>query len=364
MMKVFKILVIIGFIGSALVAWFTYEYFEQPLALKSDTIITVTQGDSMRSIGRDLYNKEVLSSIDTFVLWSRILKQGKYLKTGEYNIPVGTSMAGLFAILKSGKSIGYRVVVPEGSNMFDVALLLEKAELCSAANFLKVATNRKFVKSLLGEGASSLEGYLFPDTYFFTKVDGAKLIATKMVHRFDDKYLQVQKPEGWSRQQFVTLASIIEKETGAPFERPKISSVFHNRLQKGMRLQTDPTVMYAKLLKSGQIQTNISKADLSMEHPYNTYMHKGLPPGPISNPGIESLQAAAHPETTDFLFFVSKNDGTHVFTTTYKEHTSAVSAYQVNPKAREGKSWRDLKKKIVAPQPSAPPKKIKFKNTF
>lgn len=344
MMRVIKVFALVGMIGFALIAWLTHEYYQQPLSTPADTIVTVTVGDSLRGIGQDLYNKQVLSSVDMFVMWGRVFRHDRYLKTGEYAIPVGTSMAGLFEILRSGKSIGYKVVVPEGSNMFEVAQFLEQANLVPAKEFLKLVTNKKFIKSVLNEDASSLEGYLFPDTYFFTKVDGVKLIANKMVQRFNDKYLRISRPQGWTRAQHVTLASIIEKETGAPFERRKISSVFHNRLQKKMRLQTDPTVIYAKLLRTGAQNMNITKADLLADHPYNTYTRGGLPPGPIANPGIEALQAATSPEATEFLFFVSKNDGTHTFTKTYKEHLSAVGTFQLDAKARQGKSWRDLKK--------------------
>jgi len=397
-MKFVRILLIVALAGAAFVAWFTYDYYSAPLPLTAETIVTVTAGDSLRGIGKDLYNKQVIGNVDIFVMWARLFHHDRALKTGEYAVPLGTSMAGLFDILRSGKSIGYKVVVPEGSNMYDIAKVLEDTKLCSADDFLKIVTNRKFVKAQIGEDTSSLEGYLFPDTYFFTKVDGCKLIAAKMVERFNDKLLRVKAPQGWTRHQFVTLASIIEKETGAPFERPKISSVFHNRLEKKMRLQTDPTVLYAKVLRTGEAQSNISKADLTTDHPYNTYTRSGLPPGPISNPGLEALDAAAHPATTPYLFFVSKNDGTHIFTSTYKDHESAVGQYQLNSKAREGKSWRDLKKtpahdtvmdaatttpvktKAAAPKPApakpAPkpaakkpasdnqPKKIKFQNTF
>jgi UPF0755 protein len=347
-MKFLRGLIVLCLAMGAFIGWLTYEYYSAPWPMTAETIVTVTAGDSLRGIGQDLYNKQVIPSVQTFVMWARLFRHDRNIKTGEYAIPTNTSMAGLFKILRSGKSIGYKVVVPEGSNMYEVAKFLEDANLCMAGDFLKIVTNRKFVKAQLDEDAASLEGYLFPDTYFFTKVDGCRLIAAKMVQRFKDKVLRVPPPPGWSRKQFVTLASIIEKETGAPFERGKISSVFHNRLQKGMRLQTDPTVMYAKILRTGEPDNNISKADLQTDHPYNTYMRKGLPPGPISNPGLEALDAAAHPENTPYLFFVSKNDGTHVFTSDYKDHNAAVGAYQLNAKARAGHSWRELKTKPAA----------------
>ena len=168
-----------------------------------------------------------------------------------------------------------------------------------------------------------------------------------MVGHFLERFKRVGSMSGWTRHEIVTLASIIEKETGAPFERLQISSVFHNRLKKKMRLQTDPTVIYARLLRTGNYHLSISRADLKTDHPYNTYTRKGLPPGPISNPGTAALKAVVNPADTDFLYFVSRNDGTHVFSKNYKDHSSAVTSFQMDPKAREGKSWRDLNKRNV-----------------
>ena len=155
---------------------------------------------------------------------------------------------------------------------------------------------------------------------------------------------------GWSPRQILTLASIVEKETGAPEERPLVASVFHNRLRKGMLLQTDPTIIYGKAKETGKIVLNITRADLTRYTPYNTYVIKGLPPGPIANPGKAALQAVVHPAQSDYLYFVSKNDGTHQFSTDLAAHNAAVRKFQLDPKAREGKSWRDLKSKGVRPE--------------
>jgi UPF0755 protein len=328
---------------AALIMWQSHEYFQAQLPLDSYRIITVNAGDPLRVLAQDLEDKEIISSADTFVLWARFWGHDKKIKTGEYGVPPKTTLAGLFGILLSGKSLGHRIVVPEGYNMFEIADMLEKEGLCKAVDFLKLARNRKFIKPLLNEDVSSLEGYLFPDTYFFTKSDGAKVIAKRMVGRFLARYENVPRLEGWSRNEVVTLASIIEKETGASSERKLISSIFHNRLKKKMRLQTDPTVIYGKVLKTGQPESNISKLDLVTDNPYNTYTRKGLPPGPIANPGVEAMTAAVQPEVSNFLFFVSKNDGTHQFSESYRDHDKAVNSYQRDRRAREGKSWRDLK---------------------
>jgi UPF0755 protein len=345
-LKLIKYFFILCLVIAAVVLWQAYGYYAAPLPSQSYRIVTVSAGDSLRALAFDLEEKDIIESADIFVLWARIFGHDKKIRSGEYGIPPKTTMASLFQILRSGKSLGHRVVVPEGYNMFEVADIIEKEGLAKSSDIMLLVTNRKFIKSVLGEDQSSLEGYLFPDTYFFTKVDGPRIIVKRMVDRFLAKFASVPQREGWTRHEIVTLGSIIEKETGASSERKTISSVFHNRLEKNMKLQTDPTVMYGKALKQGQWSQNISKMDLQTDTPYNTYTRKGLPPGPISNPGVEAMTAAVDPISTSFLFFVSRNDGTHQFSESYGDHTKAVGAFQLNEKAREGKSWRDLSKRI------------------
>ncbi len=346
-MRFLKWILVIALVVSAFVAWQTQDYYSKALPHTAYRIITVTDNDTLREVAQQLYDKEMIGSVEVFVMWARIFGHDKKMKSGEYGVAVGTTLNGLFEILRSGKSLGHRLIVPEGTNLFEIGAKLEELSLCKKEEFVKLATSKKFIKTIFSEELSSLEGYLFPDTYFFTKVDGCRTIARRLVLRFLDKFKKIATRTGWTRHQIVTLASIIEKETGAGFERPQISSVFHNRLQKKMRLQTDPTVMYARLLKTGSYQSNITKSDLLADHPYNTYKRSGLPPGPISNPGLEALSAAVQPASTEYLYFVSKNDGTHVFSKNYKDHSSAVTSYQIDPKARAGKSWRDLSKRTV-----------------
>lgn len=344
-MRALKYVLLFLVLGLSLVSWLGYQYFQKPLPMPAYRIVSVKAGDSLRAIGNDLYDKEVISSVEEFLVWGRVFSHHKSIRTGEYGIPVGTTMNQLFAIIKSGKSLGYRLGIPEGSNTLEIAQRLEETKLCTAKEFLKVINDKKFIQSALGEKVSSLEGYLFPDTYFFTKIDGPKVIARKLVQRFKDKTAHLKIPPGWTRHQIVTLASIIEKETGAPEERPLISSVFHNRLEKKMKLQTDPTVIYAKYLETGVYEMKISRDDLMYMHPYNTYRIKALPPGPISNPGYEAIEAAINPAESEYLFFVSRNNGTHVFSKDYKDHVKAVGAFQLDADARRGKSWRDLQKR-------------------
>jgi UPF0755 protein len=201
----------------------------------------------------------------------------------------------------------------------------------------------------LGVDEQTLEGYLYPETYSFTHYSGDRVILKTMVDKFkevwnrDLKMMADQK--NMSMHDVVTLGSIIEKETGAPEERPIISSVFHNRLKMGMKLQSDPTVIYGK---KGD-KRNITKQDLLTPSPYNTYTLPGLPVGPIANPGKDSMMAAINPSDSRFLYFVSQNNGTHVFTSNYKDHQKAVTKYQLDPAAREGHSWRERLAKPPAP---------------
>lgn len=213
-------------------------------------------------------------------------------------------------------------------------------------NFLKRVRDPQYTQNLIGEPASSLEGYLFPETYNYTKYTSLDELIRAMVSRFQAVYRDVSKDYKGplSRYQVVTLASVIEKETGAPQERELISSVFHNRLKKGMRIQSDPTIIYGYWVETGEPLRNIRKSDIRRPTPYNTYTVKALPIGPVANPGREALRAAMFPADSEYFYFVSRNDGTHIFTTNYKDHLQAVKDYQLNRSAREGKSWRDLSK--------------------
>jgi UPF0755 protein len=245
----------------------------------------------------------------------------------------------LLRVLTSGKSVLHAVHIPEGFDIDQIADELASKNLVAREDFIKLARDPHMAK-LLGVDENSLEGYLYPETYSFTHFTGDRVILKTMVDKFREVYNREIKfaanKTGVSMHQVVTLASMIEKETGAPEERPLISSVFHNRLQFGMKLQSDPTVIYGK---KGD-KKNITHKDLVTPTPYNTYTIKGLPIGPICNPGKDALIAAIEPASTKYLYFVSRNDGTHVFTTSYDQHRAAVVKFQVDPKAREGKSWR------------------------
>lgn len=311
-----------------------------------DVVYEVKQGQSFNSIARDLHQQGVLKNVEAFTVYAKVTRQIPKIKAGEYRFNTAMTPPEIMSVMTSGQSIARTITIPEGYSVFEIADLLEARGFAKRKDIVKLAFDKKFVAKLLGEPQASLEGYLYPETYNFTKYMGAEKILTEMVRLFLANFEQVPKPYPfeWNRHQVVTMASIIEKETGAPHERQLISSVFSNRIKKNMRLQTDPTIIYAKALQMGKIVIDIRRADLTMNHPYNTYMKSGLPPGPISNPGKEALKAAVNPAISEFLYFVSQNDGTHIFSETYEKHEEAVRRFQLNRKAREGKSWRDLTK--------------------
>lgn len=335
------------------VAYLGYTFLNTPPnPVAQDVVYEVTQGKGFNIIAQDLERQGLVKNALFFTAYARIKGQRSKVKVGEYLLRTNMLPEEVLAMITSGKSIARSFTVSEGLSIYEIAELYQKDGFGTAVEFLSLAKDPEFVKSLLGEQQESLEGYLFPETYMLTKYTDTRTLLSNMVKRFLYVYKEVLPEslvQGWSRHQIVTLASIIEKETGAPEERPRISSVFHNRLLRKMRLQTDPTVIYGKAESSGKIEINITRADLLTPTRYNTYVIYGLPPGPIANPGREALLAAVKPDTSNYLFFVSQNDGTHVFSEDYKGHSQAVQRFQLDRKAREGKSWRDLKKKAASP---------------
>lgn len=315
---------------------------------RTEVVYEVRPGLTLTRVARDLEAKGIVSRANWFLLLARMRGQQNSMKVGEYLLSMNMKPAEVLEMITSGRSLGRAFTVSEGLNIFEIADLYGKSGFGLRDEFWKLVNDPEFASLVLGERVSSLEGYLYPETYQITKYTDTRSVVRAMVARFLDVYLRDVQPlavnSGLSRHQIVTLASIIEKETGAPEERARISSVFHNRLKKGMLLQTDPTVLYGKAKLAGMFEVKISKKDLSDPTEYNTYVIKGLPPGPIANPGRAALLASLQPESTDYLFFVSQNDGTHIFSHNYEDHHKAVLRFQVNRKAREGRSWRELKK--------------------
>src|ERR1035441_7277345 len=218
-------------------------------------------------------------------------------------------------------------VRPEGYNMFDIAAAVEQAGLGTAADFLTAAKGDVFLLREVDPNAQSLEGYLFPDTYQFTRIDSAHDMAAVMVHRFRQEAQKIGLLGNADTHRVVTMASIVEKETAVPEERSLVAGVYYNRLARNMALGADPSVIYAALI-AGRYRGTIYESDLQSDSRYNTYKYPGLPPGPIANPGVASLQAALHPAQSDFLYFVSDNNGHHRFARTMQEHARNVVAYR------------------------------------
>ena len=312
-----------------------YELFVPAGPLKGrgvEAMVDVPPGRGFDQLARELEEKGLIRH----ALSMRILARAwgsPPLMAGEYKISSGESLWRQFHKLKGGEVHYFSVTFAEGLNHYEIWSALKSEGWPQAEDFLKIVRSKKLIKELLGEERHSFEGYLFPETYAVTKYMGAESLLRLMVGEFLKAYREARPSSSrLSRHEAVTFASLIEKETGAPEERPRISSVFHNRLKKGMKLQTDPTILYSLYLAKGFSHPNsIRKRDILFESPYNTYVVHGLPPGPIASPGKESLRAVFFPEATDYLYFVSRNDGTHFFSKTRKEHEKAVYEYQIKP---------------------------------
>ena len=293
-----------------------------------EVIVAIPKGASLSQVGIILQEKGVISSRLVFKLVAMIRGEQRSIKAGDYALKTGSDAGDVLDQLISGKTFMISLTIPEGFDMYQVADLFNQAGIMSRDDFLITAEDPVFLKEL-NVDASSLEGFLFPDTYFIRpseKTDG-KLIIRKMVQRFQevyDKYAwQIAQENGWTTLQVVTMASLIEKEARAS-EHSLVSAVFHNRLRNNMRLQSDPTTIYG--IKP--MGSKITRDDLNRKQPYNTYQNVGLPPGPIANPGKESLIGAVKPADVDYLYFVAKNDGTHQFSSSLQEHNRWVNLYQ------------------------------------
>ena len=308
-----------------------------------ETVFTVRPGEGFSSINSRLYKNEIISSARLFHRYNQFTGNMSSFKAGDYQITPGMNMLDVVHLLTSGASITFKTTVPEGKNLFEIAeIYKENGTLSDTKEFVQIAKSPEFARSM-GINAQRVEGYLYPDTYNFPKDTPAKTIIQTMISNFKQKTkdLVFNHPK-MSKHQLMTLASIVEKETGAGFERPLIAGVFHNRLKKRMRLQSDPTTIYGIY---EHFDGNLRKRHLLEKTPYNTYKIPGLPIGPICNPGVESIKAVLNPDDHGYLYFVSKNDGTHIFSKSYRDHVNAVNTWQKNRANRDGRSWRDLKSK-------------------
>jgi peptidoglycan lytic transglycosylase G len=316
-----KLIAIIFLLLLAVAGWLAFGLFA-PVTPPGQTFVMLRPGYSTRRIARELKNAGVIRSRDAFVLWHLFHKKPS-LKAGEYLFDHDANVMELHERLARGDVYVHTVVIPEGFNMFDIAKGIEGAGLGPATDFLKVAITDTALISDIAPQATSLEGYLFPNTYNFTRTQTTREMAAEMVKQFRQVAVQIGLTQ--DVQQTVTLASIIEKETGNPEERPEVASVYANRLAKHIPLQADPSVIYAELL-NGTYGGALHHNDMQFDSAYNTYRHAGLPPGPIANPGKSSLEAALHPAETKYFYFVADGNGHHRFATTLEEHNKNVAA--------------------------------------
>lgn len=293
-----------------------------------DHMVIVKHGQGFNAFSENLYQKGIIQHPYKFRMLAFVKRYETKIKAGEYTLSSAMTPERILDIIVRGKVNFYRLTVPEGYNLRQIAGVVEASGFGRREDFLSLATDADFVHQQ-GIDAETFEGYLFPDTYLFPKDEALEKIISTMVKRFWSEFKTEWKHRSealeLSIHEAVTLASIIEKETGVAVERPIISSVFHNRLKRNMRLQSDPTVIYGIKDFDG----NISRKHLAQPTPYNTYIIKGLPPGPIANAGAESIEAALYPADTKYLFFVSKKDTTHQFSTNLRDHNRAVRKYQL-----------------------------------
>lgn len=313
----------------ALLAGFLYAHIFFPARQKNKEPVEVRieQGDSFAAVVRRLHEQKVISNERLFALWARLTGVEKKIHWGLYRFDASLSPRDILERMVLGKGIFQSVTIPEGLTVKEIAQLLGNMQIADSEKFLAAAADPETLR-MFGLQNRGLEGYLFPDTYHFTPATPERDIVIAMAERFRktaepllDQYSQAVH---MTPDEIVTLASIIEKETGVEAERPLVSAVFHNRLNLHMPLQSDPTVIYGLKDFNG----NLTRKDLEGPTPYNTYRITALPPGPICNPSLSSIKAALHPAEVAYLYFVSKNDGTHLFSERFEDHKHAVRTYQ------------------------------------
>ena len=317
------------------------RWIEAPVLSESDhppsTVIVISPGSTFQQVADLLDTAGLIRSRSVFLWLGRSQEAERKVQPGEYELHAAMSPDDILAKLLSGRVVLHSVTIPEGYTIEQIAEVLAEQGITDQSEFTKLARDTRFVKTL-GVQADTVEGYLYPDTYRFPRPMAAQDIIKTMVDQLNrvvsDEWKDRAKELRLTVHEVLTLASVIEKETGAAEERPHIASVFHNRLKKRIPLQSDPTVIYGLPNFDG----NLRKKDLSHPSPYNTYRWAGLPPGPIASPGAESIRAALYPSTTSDLYFVSKNDGTHHFSATLVQHNKAVEKYQKQPFRRRNRS--------------------------
>jgi UPF0755 protein len=332
-----KILGLILIAVLAFAGWLAWALLT-PVEPPAKTFVMLRPGYSTHRIAAELKSAGVIRSAEAFILWHDF-HHGRSLKAGEYLFEKPANIIDVQKRLRRGDVYFHTVVVPEGFTMFDIARAIEAAGLGPADDFLKVAQSDTALIADIAPNAPSLEGYLFPDTYEFSRMQTMQEMAAAMVKQFrqvahqiglispTDAAPEVITPIQPTPQSIVTMASIIEKETAVANERALVASVYYNRLVKKIALDADPSIIYAELL-AGAYSGALHHDDMRFDSPYNTYKHVGLPPGPIGNPGKSALEAAMHPAQSDYYYFVADAAGHHRFARTIEEHNKNVDAYR------------------------------------
>jgi UPF0755 protein len=329
MLPLLLLLLVLG--GAAAYAWYSIEKPFQGFGPEG-VFVTVPHGASSRAVSHILQREGVIRSAWAFELYSRRHAK-RSLQAGEYFFPGAASGKDVFWTIANGKVYEQPFTVREGETMYEIAQELEQDKFMSAEDFLQAASNPGLVHDLAPD-AKTLEGFLYPATYNLPRHPVPHELTSEMVQKFREEWMHIADPategtgvaNGRPIYSIVTLASLVERETPKPEERPLVAGVFENRLRKGMLLQCDPTVIYA-LEQKDSYEGTLTTKDLHMDSPYNTYVHTGLPPGPIANPGTVSLHAALEPAQTGYLYFVANTQGGHFFSSTLEEHNRNVVRY-------------------------------------
>lgn len=321
-LKTLLFLVFIALVAAGVAAWAIFT----PFGPSTETFVDIAPGSSTVEIAQQLQGAGVIRNQFAFDLWRRV-RRGK-LKAGEYRFDQPVPLPEVYDRIARGDVYTVAVTVPEGANIFDVAARLEQAGIATRNEFLDQQAHLTDLIADLDPHAKNLEGYLFPDTYRFPRRATPVQVATAMVRQFRSVAAAIGLKE--NVHDVVTLASLVERETAVDSERPLVASVFENRLAKRMPLMTDPSVIYGLEVKN-QWRGAIHASDLKLDTPYNTYLHAGLPPGPVANPGLPALRAAVNPAHTSYLYFVAAGinpQGQSLFASTLQEHTHNVSGYR------------------------------------
>ncbi|HEK86241.1 MAG TPA: endolytic transglycosylase MltG [Candidatus Aminicenantes bacterium] len=333
--KLIKLALILLILLNLLLAFSLSQFLNRPYGQESGKkTIEIEKGQGTRIIARHLKKNGLLSNSLFFRLSYSLYYSPRFLMAGEYQFSLPVSPKKIILDLIGGKIMLHPITIPEGLTYEEIASLLIEKQYPIEGSFTEACQQAELVQAF-DPKATNLEGYLYPETYFFGRGAKAQELVKAMVEQFTrvfgEKERRRAKELGMSIREVVTLASLIEKETSRPEEKVLVSAVFHNRLRLGMKLDCDPTIIYALKLQN-RFDGNLRLSDKSLDSPYNTYLYPGLPPGPICNPGKEAIMAALYPAPVDFLYFVSRGDGSHTFNRSYNEHLKAVKRFQLKNK--------------------------------